>query len=66
MRISLCTDSWFELCYSIISAAEKPITRDLIYLQVCLTVSLIYDLFFAAIRIMQVPVVTCMNIYFEM
>ncbi|XP_047031157.1 probable E3 ubiquitin-protein ligase HERC2 [Helicoverpa zea] len=34
MRISLCTDSWFELCYSIISAADKPITQDLIYLQI--------------------------------
>lgn len=34
MRISLCTDSWFELCYSIISAAEKPISQDLVYLQV--------------------------------
>ncbi|XP_013183359.2 probable E3 ubiquitin-protein ligase HERC2 [Amyelois transitella] len=34
MRISLCTDSWFELCYSIISASDKPITQDLIYLQI--------------------------------
>ncbi|KAG6464463.1 hypothetical protein O3G_MSEX014531 [Manduca sexta] len=34
MRISLCTDSWFELCYSIISATEKPVTQDLIYLQI--------------------------------
>ncbi|CAH0405793.1 unnamed protein product [Chilo suppressalis] len=34
MRISLCTDSWFELCYSIISAVDKPITQDLIYLQI--------------------------------
>ncbi|XP_022131000.2 probable E3 ubiquitin-protein ligase HERC2 [Pieris rapae] len=34
MRISLCTDSWFELCYSIISTNDKPITQDLIYLQI--------------------------------
>ncbi|CAB3257193.1 unnamed protein product [Arctia plantaginis] len=34
MRVSLCTDSWFELCYSIISTADKPITQDLIYLQI--------------------------------
>ncbi|XP_052754599.1 probable E3 ubiquitin-protein ligase HERC2 isoform X2 [Galleria mellonella] len=34
MRISLCTDSWFELCYSIISATDKPISQDLIYLQI--------------------------------
>ncbi|XP_049884481.1 probable E3 ubiquitin-protein ligase HERC2 isoform X2 [Pectinophora gossypiella] len=34
MRVSLCTDSWFELCYSIISAADKPITQDQIYLQI--------------------------------
>ncbi|KAL4709830.1 hypothetical protein ACJJTC_001284, partial [Scirpophaga incertulas] len=34
MRVTLCTDSWFELCYSIISAVDKPITQDLIYLQI--------------------------------
>ncbi|XP_045760290.1 probable E3 ubiquitin-protein ligase HERC2 isoform X8 [Maniola jurtina] len=34
MRISLCTDSWFELCYSIISSTDKPISQDLIYLQI--------------------------------
>ncbi|KAJ0180993.1 hypothetical protein K1T71_003078 [Dendrolimus kikuchii] len=34
MRISLCTDSWFELCYSIISTTDKPINQDLIYLQI--------------------------------
>ncbi|CAK1599489.1 unnamed protein product [Parnassius mnemosyne] len=34
MRRSLCTDSWFELCYSIISATDKPISQDLIYLQI--------------------------------
>ncbi|KAL0895990.1 hypothetical protein ABMA27_011981 [Loxostege sticticalis] len=34
MRVSLCTDSWFELCYSVISASDKPITQDLIYLQI--------------------------------
>ncbi|CAH2068345.1 unnamed protein product, partial [Iphiclides podalirius] len=34
MRISLCTDSWFELCFSIISATDKPISQDLIYMQI--------------------------------
>ncbi|XP_068628740.1 probable E3 ubiquitin-protein ligase HERC2 [Battus philenor] len=34
MRISLCTDSWFELCFSIISATDKPISQDLVYLQI--------------------------------
>ncbi|CAH2243797.1 jg12710 [Pararge aegeria aegeria] len=34
MRVSLCTDSWFELCYSIISSTDKPISQDLIYLQI--------------------------------
>ncbi|KAI5642407.1 regulator of chromosome condensation (RCC1) repeat domain-containing protein [Phthorimaea operculella] len=34
MRVSLCTDSWFELCYSIISSADKPISQDQIYLQI--------------------------------
>ncbi|XP_028033518.1 probable E3 ubiquitin-protein ligase HERC2 [Bombyx mandarina] len=34
MRISLCTDSWFELCYSIVSTSDKPITLDHIYLQI--------------------------------
>ncbi|CAG4926206.1 unnamed protein product [Colias eurytheme] len=34
MRKALCTDSWFELCYSIISSTDKPITQDLVYLQI--------------------------------
>ncbi|CAH0722311.1 unnamed protein product, partial [Brenthis ino] len=34
MRVSLCTDSWFELCYSIISSTDKPISQDMIYLQI--------------------------------
>ncbi|XP_041973907.1 probable E3 ubiquitin-protein ligase HERC2 [Aricia agestis] len=34
MRSALCTDSWFELCYSIISSSDKPISQDLIYLQI--------------------------------
>ncbi|XP_048005438.1 probable E3 ubiquitin-protein ligase HERC2 [Leguminivora glycinivorella] len=34
MRVLFCTDSWFELCYSIISGTEKPINQDLIYSQI--------------------------------
>nr|XP_026484631.1 probable E3 ubiquitin-protein ligase HERC2 isoform X1 [Vanessa tameamea] len=34
IRISLCTDSWFELCYSIISSTDRPISQDLVYLQI--------------------------------
>ncbi|CAG9575570.1 unnamed protein product [Danaus chrysippus] len=34
MRAALCTDAWFELCYSIISSNDKPITQDLVYLQI--------------------------------
>ncbi|XP_038209104.1 probable E3 ubiquitin-protein ligase HERC2 [Zerene cesonia] len=34
MRKALCTDAWFELCYSIISSTDKPITQDLVYLQI--------------------------------
>ncbi|XP_072935158.1 probable E3 ubiquitin-protein ligase HERC2 [Epargyreus clarus] len=34
MRVSLCTDAWFELCYSMISCTDKPITQDLVYQQI--------------------------------
>lgn len=34
MRAALCTDPWFELCYSIISCTDKPVTQDHVYLQV--------------------------------
>ncbi|KPJ06671.1 putative E3 ubiquitin-protein ligase HERC2 [Papilio machaon] len=34
MRKTLCTESWFELCFSIISAGDKSVTQDLLFLQI--------------------------------
>ncbi|KAG7303974.1 hypothetical protein JYU34_010894 [Plutella xylostella] len=34
MKKTLCTDKWFEVCYSIISAPDKLITEDVMYTQI--------------------------------
>ncbi|XP_048481969.1 probable E3 ubiquitin-protein ligase HERC2 [Plutella xylostella] len=34
MKKTLCTDKWFEICYSIISAPDKLITEDVMYTQI--------------------------------
>lgn len=42
MKKTLCTDKWFEICYSIISAPDKLITEDVMYTQVSFTLLLSY------------------------